>query len=104
MAEVLVLAAVWLLTVAVLTLDLTGVWRRGAYFRWQGLGVLIGIGGELTSAFAQFRGWPASQLHGLRLITDPVTVVGAALLLVALLLQSGTRRIKRGPRPSNQVE
>ena len=94
MAEVLALAAVWLLTVAVLTLDLTGAWRRGAYFRWQGLGVLIGIGGELTSAFAQFRGWPASQLHGLRLITDPVMVVGAALLLVALLLQSGTRRIK----------
>jgi hypothetical protein len=100
---VLALAAAWLLAVAVLTLDLTGVWRRGAYFRWQGLGVLIGIGAGLTSAFAQFRGWPASQLHGLRMITDPLTLAGAALLLVASLLQSGTRHTNGGPRPSNQV-
>jgi hypothetical protein len=98
-ALVLALAAAWLLTVAVLTLDLTGVWPRGVYFRWQGLGVLIGIGAELTSAFAQFRDWPASQLHGLRMITDPVTLVGAALLVVASLLQSGTRRTNSGPRP-----
>lgn len=97
MAPILALAVAWLVALAVLTLDLTGVWRRGTYFRWQCLGVLIGIGGVLTSAFAQFRSWPASQLHEVRMIADPVIVVGAALLLVAVVLGAGARRTNGGP-------
>lgn len=96
LGAVVALSAAWLVALAAQVLDMTGVWRRGAYFRWQGLGVLIGIGGELTSAFAQLRGWPASQLHGLRMITDPVIVVGAALLLIATVVQAGARRANGG--------
>lgn len=91
---VLALSAAWLVTLAVFVLHLTGLWRRGAYFRWQGFGVLVGIGAALISAFAQLRGWPASQLHGLRMITDPVMVAGSVLLLVGTVLRF------RAPRPS----
>ena len=92
---VVALAAAWLLTVAVLVLDLTGRWRRGTYFRWQVVGILLGIGAALTSAFAQLRGWPAGQLHGLRMIADPVIVAGAALVVVAASAQLRARRSNR---------
>jgi hypothetical protein len=94
---VVALAASWLVVVAALVLDLTGRWRKGAYFRWQGFGLLLGIGAVLTSAFAQLRGWPASQLHGLRMITDPVTVAGAALVVVGAFAQLRARRSGDGP-------
>jgi len=89
---VVVLAAAWLLVLAVLVLDLTGLWRRGAYFRWQGAGVLLINGVVLASAFAEFRGWPASRLHVLRMATFPLMLPGFALLLTGILVYGRARR------------
>ena len=89
---VVALAAAWLLTVALLVLDLIGRMRRGTYFRWQGVGTLLAIGAMLTSAFAELRGWPAGQLYRLRMIADPVIVAGAALVIVAASVPFRARR------------
>jgi hypothetical protein len=91
------LAVAWLVVVAVLVLDLTGRWRRGAGFRWQAVGLLLGLGAVLTSAVARLRGWPDGQLHGLLMITDPATVAGAVLVLVGAFVQLRTLRRGRGP-------
>ena len=99
---VIALAASWLAALAVIVLDLTGVWRRGPYIRWQGFGVLLGIGAALTSSFVELRGWPASQLHGLRMVTDPIEVTGAVILTVASLGQVRARHQRR-PGLSNQL-
>jgi hypothetical protein len=101
---VVALAAAWLLTLAVLALDVTGIWRRGAYFRWQGTGMLLMIGVVLTSAFAEFRGWPAGRLHVLRMATFPLMLPGFALLLIAIFVHDRARHDRAMPgRVSNQL-
>lgn len=92
LGDVVVFAAAWLLISAVLVLDLTGVWRRGAYFRWQGAGLLLVLGVVLISVFAEFRGWPASRLHVLRMITFPLALPGFALILIGVFVAVRARR------------
>jgi hypothetical protein len=93
--SVVALAATWLTALALLVLDLTGLRQRGNWFRWQGLGVLIATSAALTSAFAELRGLAASQLHPLRLVTDPFEVAGSLLLLVSILGQAKARDQRR---------
>jgi hypothetical protein len=94
---VVALAAVWLFVLAALVPDLTGRWRRETYFRWQGVSILLATGAALPSAFARLRGWPAGQLHGLLMITDPVMMAGAGLYVVGAFVQLWTVRRSRGP-------
>jgi len=96
---VVVLAAAWLLILAMLVLDLTGPRRRGAYFRWQGAGLLLMFGVVLTSTFAEFRGWPASRLHVLRMITFPLALPGFALVLIGVFVHVRARRGSAMPGP-----
>jgi hypothetical protein len=95
LGDVVLFAAVWLLILAVLVLDLTGVWRRGAYFRWQGAGLLLIFGVVLISVFAEFRGWPASRLHVLRMITFPL---GFVFVLIGVFVHVIARRKQRDAR------
>jgi hypothetical protein len=99
LGDVVVIAAAWLLILAVLVLDLTGVWRRGTYFRWQGAGLLLMLGVVLISMFAESRGWPASRLHVLRMITFPLALPGFALVLIGVFAHVRARRGSAMPRP-----
>ena len=95
---VVVLAASWLLVLTLLVLDLTGLWRRGAYFRWQGTGLLLINGVVLTSGVALLRGWPGSRLDTIRMMTFPVMLAGFALLGVGIFVQSRARHAARSGR------
>ena len=92
LGALLTLAAAWLFLLVVLVLDLTGLWRRSARFRWQAAGGLLMNGVVLASAFAEFRGWPASRLHVLRMVTFPLMLPGFALLLAGILVSGRARR------------
>jgi len=67
---VVAIAAAWLIGLAVLVLDVTGRWRRGAHFRWQGSGLLLGLSVVLLDSLAELSGWPEGQRH---LPTRPAT-------------------------------
>jgi hypothetical protein len=91
---------------AVLVLDLTGLWRRGTDFRWQGTGQLLMLGVVLTWTFAEYRGWPASRLHVLRVTTFPLFLLGLALLLTGIFVYYRARRdsamrVRMSSQPSN---
>jgi hypothetical protein len=91
LGAVVVFAASWLLILAVLALDLTGLWRRGAYFRWQGAGLLLTNGVVLASLFAHLRGWSGTRLL-LDRMTFPVLLAGFALVLVGMFVRARARR------------
>jgi hypothetical protein len=87
LGSLILLAASWLLVLTLLVLDLADVLRRGTAWRWQATGSLLAIGAVLASAFLEFRGWPYSRLHTVRLITTPVILAGVVLLGIGLVVQ-----------------
>jgi hypothetical protein len=82
LGAVVALSAAWLAVLTVLVLDMAGVWRRGAHFRWQGAGVLLEISYVLASAFGDLRGWPRRWLDVLHMSAFPVLLAAVALFVV----------------------
>ena len=89
---VVVEAAFWLLMLASLALDVTGVQRRGAYFRWQLAGLLLMIGVTLAWEVALDCGWRGSRLHAFKTMTLPVGLAGFALVVVGMFVYGRARR------------
>jgi hypothetical protein len=89
---VVVDAAFWLVILASLALDVTGVRRRGTYLRWLWAGLLLMSSVTLAWEVAQLRGWPVSRLHTLKTMTLPVGLAGFALAIVGIFVNGRTRR------------
>ena len=96
LAVVVVNAAFWLLILALLALDVTGVSRRGAYFRWQGAGLLLISSAILANGVALLLGWPVSRLHTFKTMTLPVGLAGFALVIVGIFVYGRARRRNGG--------
>ena len=90
------LAVSWLVLLAVLGLDFTGVRPRGTAWRWQGTGLLVMNSAVLVRTLAQFRGWSYTRLDTLDSVSFPVTLAGGAIFVVGLVLLAragrGTQR------------
>jgi hypothetical protein len=83
----LVPAGSWLVIVAVLVLDLTGVLHRGTGFRWQATGLLVMNTAVDATSFAHHHGWRFSQLIALGWATNAAILAGFATFIVGLVLQ-----------------
>jgi hypothetical protein len=97
---VFVVTAGCLAVLAALVLDLTGIWRRAARFRWQLTGLLLVGSVALARGVALLAGWPGSRLSTLTTATFPVMLAGFLFLLFGAFREqrrSATRR-----RESNQ--
>jgi hypothetical protein len=87
---VIVVAGAWLLNSTLLILDLVGVLKRGAAFRWHAAGVLIMNVAIGISILAGLRGRSGSSVF------FPVAVVaGFALVMFGLVVHVRDRRKER---------
>jgi hypothetical protein len=87
---VVVVAVGCLVVLALLALDLSGIWRRTAHLRWQLTGLLLIGSAVLARGAALLAGWPGRRLDTLQ--TFLVMLAGYALFFVGLIVQIRKRR------------
>lgn len=90
---VIAFAALWLLILTVLVLDVLGIVRRGAAWRWQGIGLLLIFSALLINTFAQYRRWSGGWVHSLMW---PVMLAAFALIISGSVVM--VRKRRRAPR------
>jgi uncharacterized membrane protein YhaH (DUF805 family) len=93
MGDVIVFAAVWLLTLTALMLDFAGILRRGTFWRLQGTGLLLMFSVLLISTFARYLGWSIGWVHPLMW---PAILAGLVFVISGLVVEGRKRR--RAPR------
>jgi hypothetical protein len=101
-AVVVVVAATWLLFLAVLIVDFAGITRRGTFWRWGAIGVLLVESAGVAGTFAQYRGWSSSRIDSVNSITIPLAVAGLVLISVGAVMRARERREAGQPESSGE--
>jgi hypothetical protein len=92
---VLVFGGSWLLIATLLMLELTGVVHRGAYFRWQGAGLLVIESAFGINALSHHYDWSGGPITVLQKAALPVELAGLALVAIGLFVHLTGRRAER---------